>query len=64
MSYPLKNPVTIDYDKVMSTTPQSKTLQIMPGKTVVVPRSLIAAHDEEKCTIDVPESFAIRKGLI
>ena len=60
----MNNPVTIDYDKIIIDQPESKTFQIMPVQTVEVPRSLILAHDKEKKTIQVPESFAIRQGLI
>lgn len=59
-------PVDIDYDEI-GQIPEEHVVFVIDaqeGLGVAVPHGLIITHDKEKKVIQVPESFAIRQGLI
>lgn len=62
----MNKPVDIDYDEMGQTTTEHVVFIIdaQEGIGVRVPHGLIISHDKEKKVIQVPESFAIRQGLI
>lgn len=59
----MKPPVEIDYDSIENHTAE-QVVFVIGEQTLPIPHGLIIEHDREKKIIKVPESFALRQGLI